>query len=191
LRPPSPSPLLPDWRLRLPTRALAGREVRATASIFPRGSTSARSLRFRSESRLTRKPVKNKNRPRASRRRRLPIRARLLGQVRDQDERRLSAIPGHWSDGTVFCDHTPARRLQNTWPTCRCRRVTRDAEIDAIAQFIAANGATRCPAAYVAPTATDLSHTEEASRISRLKLKAPMTKLEWFRAVYNTARYAE
>src|SRR4029077_19382744 len=88
-------------------RALAGREVRATASIFPRGSTSARSLRFRSESRLTRKPVKNKNSPRESRRRRLPIRARLLGLVRDQDERRLSAIPGHWSDGTVFCDHTP------------------------------------------------------------------------------------
>jgi hypothetical protein len=24
-----------------------------------------------------------------------------LGQVRDQDERRSLAIPGHWSDGTV------------------------------------------------------------------------------------------
>jgi hypothetical protein len=70
---------------------------------------------------------------------------------------RLSAIPGHWSDGTVFCDHTSARRLQNTWPTCRCRRVTRDDEIEAISQFIALNGITRCPAAYAAPTATDLS----------------------------------
>src|SRR6266404_98567 len=29
------------------------------------------------------------------------IRARFLGQVRDQDECRSSAIPGHWSDGTV------------------------------------------------------------------------------------------
>jgi hypothetical protein len=39
--------------------------------------------------------------PRASHRRRLRIRARFLGQNRDQDERRSLAIPGHWSDGTV------------------------------------------------------------------------------------------
>jgi hypothetical protein len=57
--------------------------------------------------------------------------------------------------------------------------VTRDDEIDAISQFIALNGITRCPAAYAAPTATDLSPAEEASRISRLKLKAPLTKQEW------------
>src|SRR4029077_1113662 len=65
-------------------RTLAGRGVRATASIFPRGSTSARSLRFRSESRPTRKLGKNKNSPPRSRPRRLPIRARLLGPVRDR-----------------------------------------------------------------------------------------------------------
>ena len=63
--------------------------------------------------------------------------------------------------------------------------MTRDDEIDAISQFIAASGVTRCPAAYAAPTATDLSHAEEASRISRLKLKAPMTKLECVRGLYD------
>jgi hypothetical protein len=68
--------------------------------------------------------------------------------------------------------------------------VTRDAELAEIERFIAARGLRRCPAAYVAPTATDLSRAEEAARIRRLKLKAPMTKLEWFRAVY-VARYAE
>jgi hypothetical protein len=50
--------------------------------------------------------------------------------------------------------------------------VTRDDEIDAISQFIASNGITRCPAAYAAPTATDLSPAKEARRISRLKLTA-------------------
>ena len=47
------------------------------------------------------KPGQNKNSPQASHRRWLRIRARFLGRVRDQDERRSLAIPGHWSDGTV------------------------------------------------------------------------------------------
>jgi len=95
------SPSLPCRRLRLSRRDLAHRGARTTASIFPRRSTSARSPRSRSESRLTRRLGKNKNSPPRSRPSRLPIRARLLGQVRDQDERRLSAILGHWSDGSV------------------------------------------------------------------------------------------
>ena len=66
----------------------------------------------------------------------------------------------------------------------------RKAEIAEIERFIASRGARPCPIAYAAPTATDLSRAEEAARIRRLKLKAPMTKLEWFRAVY-VARYAE
>ena len=58
-------------------------------------------LRSRSESRETRRRGNHKNSPRRNRPRRLPIRARLLEQVRDQDERRLSAILGHWSDRSV------------------------------------------------------------------------------------------
>ena len=47
------------------------------------------------------KPGQKQRQPTGSPRRRLPIRARFLGQVRAQDERRSLAIPGHWSDGTV------------------------------------------------------------------------------------------
>src|SRR5215813_9141971 len=79
-------------------RDLVSLEARTIASIIPGGSTSARSLRSRSESRETRRRGIHKNSPRRNRPRRLPIRARLLEQVRDQDERPLSAILGHWSD---------------------------------------------------------------------------------------------
>jgi hypothetical protein len=51
----------------------------------------------------------------------------------------------------------------------------RSAELAAIARFLASNGATRCPAAYVAPTATDLSRAEDARRLSRMQPKPPMT----------------
>jgi len=64
--------------------------------------------------------------------------------------------------------------------------VTRDDEIDAISQFIASNGITRCPAAYVAPTATDLSRAEEGRRLKRLRLKAPPTGREYMQAIWCT-----
>jgi hypothetical protein len=49
--------------------------------------------------------------------------------------------------------------------------VTRDAELDAIARFLRSRGATRCPTAFVAPTATDLSRAEEGRRLRQLPLK--------------------
>jgi hypothetical protein len=71
------------------------------------------------------------------------------------------------------------RILKSTPPPCRCAGVNRDAELDAITQFIAANGATRCPAAYVAPTATGLSRAEEARRLKRLRLKKTLSGREY------------
>src|SRR5262249_21517518 len=113
-------------------RDLVSLEARKIASIFPGGSTSARSLRSRSESRETRRRGNHKNSPRRNRPRRLPIRDRLLEQRRDQDERRLSAILGYWSDRSVSVwtssrgrDTTPtsskARRIASV-ATFRCRR---------------------------------------------------------------------
>jgi hypothetical protein len=49
--------------------------------------------------------------------------------------------------------------------------MTRDEENAEIAQFLASRGATRCPAAYVAPTAAGLSCAEEARRLESLKVK--------------------
>jgi len=49
--------------------------------------------------------------------------------------------------------------------------VTRDAELDAIARFLRSRGATRCQAAYAAPTATGLSHAEEGRRLKQPRLK--------------------
>ena len=65
--------------------------------------------------------------------------------------------------------------LKSTPLSCRCRRVTRDAEIDAIARFLRSRGATRCPVAFAAPTATDLSRAEEGRRLKQLRLKETLS----------------
>jgi len=59
--------------------------------------------------------------------------------------------------------------------------VNRDDELDAIAQFVAASGVTRCPAAYVAPTDTDLSRAEEGRRLKQLRLKETLSGREYMR----------
>ena len=63
--------------------------------------------------------------------------------------------------------------------------MNRDDELDAIAQFVAASGVTRCPAAYVAPTDTDLSRAEEGRRLKQLRLKAPPTGREVIQALWG------
>ena len=65
--------------------------------------------------------------------------------------------------------------LRSTPLPCRCRRVTRDDELDAIALFLRSRGATRCPAAFAAPTATDLSRAEEGRRLQQLRLKETLS----------------
>jgi len=62
--------------------------------------------------------------------------------------------------------------------------VTREAELTAIERFLAASGATRCPAAYLAPTASGLPRAQEAQRLARLRLKAPPSKAELIRALW-------
>jgi hypothetical protein len=57
--------------------------------------------------------------------------------------------------------------------------VTRDAELDAIARFLRSRGATRCPAAFVAPTNTDLSRAEESRRLKQLRLKETLSGREY------------
>jgi hypothetical protein len=57
--------------------------------------------------------------------------------------------------------------------------VTRDAELDAIARFLRSRGATRCPAAYAAPTATGLSCAEEDRRLKQLRLKETLSGREY------------
>jgi hypothetical protein len=88
------------------------------------------------------------NSPQQSRRRRLPTRAQFSGQVRGQDERRLSAIPGHWSDGSVS-PRSAAQRLRDTWTRVEAGFVTRSL---GLSLFI--KGATMCPTAFVAPIST-------------------------------------
>jgi hypothetical protein len=63
--------------------------------------------------------------------------------------------------------------------------MTRDEEAAAIAQFLASRGATRCPAAYVAPTTSGLSFEEEARRLKCLRLKAPPTGREYVQTVWR------
>jgi hypothetical protein len=61
--------------------------------------------------------------------------------------------------------------LPNTSAPCKYRQVTRDEEVAEIAQFLAARGPTRCPAAYVAPTASSgLTLEEQARHIEQLGL---------------------
>ena len=83
-----------------------------------------------------------------------------------------------------------ARHLKNTWSACRCGRVTRDEEIAEIDRFIAVQGVTRCPAAYIVPTSNALSQKEQARRLKRLRLKAPPTKGEMMRALWAPCRRA-
>ena len=64
-----------------------------------------------------------------------------------------------------------AQRLQSTPSACRYVCVTRDEENAEIAQFLASRGATRCPAAYVAPTSTGLSCAEEVRRLASVQVK--------------------
>jgi hypothetical protein len=99
---------------RLPpsTRDLAVPVGRKTAPRYPREWISARFPRFRNKSLIPRRPVRNKTSPRASSRR-LPIRARFLGQVRDQDECQLLAIPGHWNNGRAIA--APPRSNPPRW----------------------------------------------------------------------------
>jgi hypothetical protein len=68
------------------------------------------------------------------------------------------------------------------------RRVRRQDEIAAIERFLVSRGATCCPAAYVAPTATHLSRAEEARRLSRLQLK-PRTKEEIWRELWSRSSF--
>ena len=102
---PSPSRLRLFYRLRASTRDLAPRGLHTIASTFPRRSISARFPRFRAKSSVKRKPVKNNNSPRSSRRHKLPIQARYSGQARGRDGHRPSAIPGHWSDKRSCVGH--------------------------------------------------------------------------------------
>jgi hypothetical protein len=51
------------------------------------------------------------------------------------------------------------------------RWVNREAELAEIERFIASSGITRCPTAFAAPTATDLTRAEEVRRLKRLRLK--------------------
>jgi hypothetical protein len=49
---------------------------------------------------------------------------------------------------------------------------TRAAELAQIEQFLSANGATKIPSRYLAPTSTDFSPTEEALRLQHVRVKA-------------------
>jgi hypothetical protein len=62
--------------------------------------------------------------------------------------------------------------------------VTREAELAAIERFLASREATRCPAAYAAPTVGALPGDEEARRISQLKLKGAPSQKEAMRALW-------
>ena len=57
--------------------------------------------------------------------------------------------------------------------------MTRDAELGQIETFIETRGLTRCAAAYVAPTATDLSRAEEGRRLKQLRLKETLSGREY------------
>jgi len=57
--------------------------------------------------------------------------------------------------------------------------VTRDAELRQIEQYLEFRSPTRCPVAYVAPTATGLSRAEEARRLKRLRLKETLSGREY------------
>jgi hypothetical protein len=63
------------------------------------------------------------------------------------------------------------RILKSTQLPCRCRRVTRDAELALIDRFLAEHPGVRCPDAFAAPTATGFSRAEEGRRLKRLRLK--------------------
>jgi hypothetical protein len=78
---------------------------------------------------------------------------------------------------TKLGDH--GRILKSTPLPCRCRRVTRDAELALIDRFLAEHPRVRCPAAYVAPTATDLTRAEEGRRLKQLRLKETLSGREY------------
>jgi hypothetical protein len=48
---------------------------------------------------------------------------------------------------------------------------TRSAELAQIEQFLSANGATKIPSRYLAPTSTDFSPAEEARRLSGVHVR--------------------
>ena len=57
--------------------------------------------------------------------------------------------------------------------------MTRDDELRRIDRFLVEHGARRCPAAYAAPTKTDLSRAEESRRLKQLRLKETLSGREY------------
>jgi hypothetical protein len=81
--------------------------------------------------------------------------------------------------GTRLCNN--GRILKSTPLPCRCAGVNRDDELAQIDRFLAEHGVVRGPAAYAAPTATDLSRAEEGRRLKRLRLRETPSGREFMR----------